>query len=250
MEGVKYFFRGSPDEINFKMFGFIHLILVAVALLGVYLIYENKNKLKRDDLSKLVKKTMAIILLSQQAILYLWYAVTGYSNITESLPLYNCRVAIICTALALLTDKQRYKNISVFWGIYGAVLSLIVVEGDPFSFPHYTMVSFFVGHILLLWGSFFILIVDEYTLSKDNLEPTLIFTNMYHLLLLIFDFYTGSNYDYLVEPPVFKNMFALVPQLVYSFVAILAFNLLILLFYFLASKLKTYSEGVFASSEL
>lgn len=249
MEDIKYFFRGIPDEASFKTFGIIHITLILLAIFGVFLIYYNRDKLREDKISKIVRKIIAFILLCQQTMLYLWYAITGYSNITESLPLYNCRVAIICTALALFTGKKVFKNISVFWGIYGALLSLVVVEGDPFRFPHYTVVSFFVGHILLLWGSFFILIVDEHRLNKNSLKSTLIFTNVYHLLLLLFDLYTGSNYDYLITPPILNNVFALVPQLVYSLIAIISYNLLIMLFYYVTKKINSRSKAILVPSE-
>lgn len=234
---MSYFFRGNPDGIYFKIFSPAHFSLIAVSLLGIYLIFKYKEKLKDDKLSNLFKRIVGITLLSQQIILYMWYFFTGFSSIKESLPLYNCRIAIICTALALLTNKNLFKNISVYWGVYGAILSLIVVEGDPFSFPHYTIVSFFVGHMFLLWGSLFLLFVDNYKLNKQNLKSVLKLTTIHHFLLLVFNIIIKSNYDYLIEPPILNSIFDLIPQLLYSFIAIIIYDLLILIVYFVVNAL-------------
>lgn len=251
MNGIKYFFRATPDTTGFQSFGIAHLILILVTILGTYLIYINKNNLKKDNRTyNLIKKIIGFTLLTQQIILYLWYGITGYSSIKESLPLYNCRIAIICTALALLTNKKLFKNIAIYWGVYGGILSILVVEGDPFIFPHYTIVSFFVGHIFLLWGTVLILLVDRHELNKKSLKSILLFTNIYHLLLLIFDIITQSNYDYLVEAPILQDKFGSLPQMIYSFLAIITFDILILLFHFIAgrilSKNMEYEEKVLA----
>lgn len=234
---MKHFFRGTSDGVYFKNLSLAHLLLVAIAFFGAYLIYRYKDVLQEDRYSKIFKRTIGITLLSQQIILYGWYFFTGFSSIKESLPLYNCRIAIICTALALLTDKKTLKNISVYWGLYGAILALIIVEGDPFSFPHYTIVSFFVGHIFLLWGSLFILFVDNYQVNKRNLHDVLKLTTAYHFVLLIFDIMIKANYDYLIEPPIFKSIVMLMPQMLYSIIAIIIFDLLICIVYFILNTI-------------
>lgn len=235
---MKHFFRGTSDGVYFKNFSPAHFLLIAIALCGAYLIYKYKDVLREDRYSKMFKRTIGITLLSQQIILYGWYLFTGFSSIKESLPLYNCRIAIICTALALLTDKKILKSLSVYWGLYGAILSLIIVEGDPFSFPHYTIVSFFVGHIFLLWGSLFILFVDNYQVNKRNLKDVLKLTTAYHFVLLIFNIMVKANYDYLVEPPIFNSVFILMPQMLYSIIAIITFDLLILIVYFILNTIS------------
>lgn len=235
---MEHFFRGTSDGVYFKSFSLAHFILIAIALFGTYLINKYKDVLKEERHSKIFKRTVGITLLSQQIMLYIWYFYTGFSSIKESLPLYNCRIAIICTALALLTDKKLLKSVSVYWGLYGAILSLIVVEGDPFSFPHFTTVSFFVGHIFLLWGSLFFLLVDNYEVNKRNLKDVLKITTAYHYILLIFNIMIKANYDYLIEPPIFKSLFNLMPQMLYSNIAIITFNLLILIVYFILNTIR------------
>lgn len=241
---MRYFFRGNPDGVYFKMFTPIHFLLLALTILGIYLIYKYRDRLQEDKISKIFKNTIGIVLALQQIILYLWYIYTGYSGIKESLPLYNCRLAVIFAVLALFTGKKIFKSLAVYWGVYGGILALIVVVGDPFLFPHYTMVSFFVCHILLLWSCFYFLFVEKYELNKKNLKFTLQFTTIFHLILLIFNISIGANYDYLIEPPIFKSYFSLMPQLLYSFIAIIIFNLLIVLFSFVVRIIRNNKQEI------
>lgn len=231
MEALKHFFRSEPEGVYFVNYSSVHFIIIFIAIVGIYFLYRYKDHLQMGEKKKLIKSIIGTVLLLQQGILYLWYIFTGYSSIKESLPLYNCRVAIICTALALLTDRKFFKNIAVYWGVYGSILALAYVEGDPFAFPHYTGLSFFLGHIFLLWGTFFILLVDGYKLNKVNLKATIRFTTIYHLALLAFNLLIKANYDYLISPPFFQALAQDLPQIIYSFIAILAFDIFILGFY-------------------
>lgn len=238
MEGFLYFFRGEPDGIYFVNYSFWHFIMIFIAIIGVYFLVKYQDKIRNGKYYKLVRNILGIGLLSQQGILYLWYIFTGYSSIRESLPLYNCRIAIIFTALGLMTDKKLFKNIGVYWGVYGSILALAVVSGDPFSFPHYTLVSFFAGHIFLLWATLFILLIDEYKLNKKNLISTVEVTTIYHIILLFFNILIDANYDYLIKPPIFESFAESLPQPVYSFIAIVSFNVFIIAFYSIVKAIE------------
>lgn len=230
MERFWYFFRSKPDGVYFENYSFWHFLMIFIAIIGVYLLFRNRDSLK-GNMYKYIKYSLGIGMLSQQGILYLWYIFTGFSSIRESLPLYNCRIAIIFTALGLITDKKVFKNIGVYRGVFGSILALAVVEGDPFSFPHYTLVSFFAGHIFLLWGTIFILVVDKYRLNRKSLISAIEITTLYHVILLFFNILIKANYDYLITPPILKEFAKSLPQPVYSIIAIVLFNVLILAFY-------------------
>ncbi|HZK10418.1 MAG TPA: hypothetical protein VFD08_05045, partial [Clostridia bacterium] len=46
------------------------------------------------------------------------------------------------------------------------------------------------------------------------------------------------NYDYLIEPPIFKDIACQMPQVIYSLIAIMAFNLFILVFHIITVALQ------------
>ncbi|MDR7856533.1 TIGR02206 family membrane protein [Tissierella sp.] len=244
MEWIRYFFRGNPDGYVFPIWSLKHLALIFIAFIGVEFIIKYKGKLRNSQLGKYFKIAMIIALSLQQIVLYLWYSFSGYFTIKESLPLYNCRIAIIFTILALITDKKIFKNVGCYWGVAGAILALVMpTDLDPFSFPHYTNISFFLGHIALLWSTLYILVVDEYRINKISLKSILYFTNIYHLLIYTFNIFAKSNYCYLIEPPFAKAFFAsnMSPRF-YSLTTFLAFNIFMILVYVVAKSIYKLLE--------
>ncbi|MBU5427364.1 TIGR02206 family membrane protein [Tissierella pigra] len=230
---MKYFFRGTPDDFVFPIWSLTHFLILAIAFVGVEFIVLKKDRLKSTNMGKIFKKFMIIILVLQQVSLYLWYGFSGYFTIQESLPFYNCRVAIIFTIFALVTDKKIFKNVGCYWGVAGAILALLLpTDLDPFSFPHYTNISFFIGHIGLLWSTIYILVVEEYRMDRESLRSILYFTNIYHSFIYIFNIVAKSNYCYLVEAPIAKASFEkFMSPMAYSLTAFLAFNIFIILIY-------------------
>lgn len=244
MEELRYFFRGTPDGYVFPIWSLAHFAMLIIAFIGVEFIILNKRKLRDSNNGKILKLIMIIALASQQIILYLWYGFSGYFTIHESLPLYNCRIAIIFTIIALITDKKLFRNVGCYWGVAGAILALMMpTDLDPFSFPHYTNISFFLGHIVLLWATVYILVVDQYRINKNSLKSILYFTNTYHLLIYIFNILTNSNYCYLNKAPFAKTFFEnFMSPRAYTLTAFFAFNIFMILVYFIAKTIYKVVE--------
>ncbi|MEY8416794.1 TIGR02206 family membrane protein [Tissierella praeacuta] len=230
---IKMFFRGNPDGYVFPIWSLAHLVIVLIAFMGIEFILLNKRKLKNSQMGRKFKILMIIVLSLQQVILYLWYYFSGYGTIKESLPLYNCRIAIIFTILAFITDKKMFKNVGCYWGIIGSILVIMMpIDVYPFSFPHYANISYFLGHISLLWSIVYILVVDEHRIDKSSLKSILYFTNIYHLFIYFFNIFTKSNYCYLNEPPFARIFFQkFMSPNVYTVTVFFIFNILMILVY-------------------
>lgn len=240
MNYINYFFRGTPDDYIFPTGSLEHWLIIAIILTGIDLIIRYRDKLRILKYKNIFKFSMIIMLTMQQIILYLWYGFSGFFTIHEGLPLYNCRVAIILTIFAFITNKDFYKDICCYWGITGATLALALPTVDPFTFPHYTIFSFFLGHILLLWSGVYFLIVEKHYISKKGLASILLFTNTYHIAIYAFDKITNSNYCYLIKPPFSIGLIDSLTQLLYTFTAFNVFNIIIILFYFLWKMFYMY----------
>ncbi|MBX7392721.1 TIGR02206 family membrane protein [Clostridium chauvoei] len=236
MDLLREIFRTQPDGQTFVKFGVAHISILLISILVCILIINFKKDLKENKkLGTRVKNTIAITLIMQQVILYIWYVVSGYRVLEEGLPLYNCRVSIICLAIGLLINNKKLKTLAVYWGGFGAVFALLLPGTDPFAFPHYTKISYFIGHMFLIWGVIYVLSVDELKLSEKNLEGILIFTNIYHIIVFFVDNVIGANYCYLIKSPI---TLAIMPQFLYTFIAMMVFNVAIILSYIVIKKLS------------
>ncbi|MFB0918341.1 MAG: TIGR02206 family membrane protein, partial [Clostridiaceae bacterium] len=148
MNDLKYFFRGQFDGYVFKLFTPIHFLILGIMILGILLIVLNKEHLKMEE-GKKVKKLIFAILLLEQISQYTWYFLAGTFTWGDGLPLYICRTAIISILIALATGNFKVKSISVYWGLFGGVLASIVKVIYSFNFPHFTNLTYFIGHLFM-----------------------------------------------------------------------------------------------------
>lgn len=215
-------------------FGGAHLLLLALTALGCFFILSDHYLLFKQDK---FKKILAYSLLAQQAIMYAWHFSAGqYFNLAEALPLYNCRIAIFCAIIALLTNHKLARLIAIYWGLFGGIIALIVINPDPFLFPHWGYVSYFVGHTVLLWATVY-LIKTGPTANLASLRQIAIITNLFHIVMIGFNYLAGTNYCYLNKLPL-KSVQLNWPTPVYNLVALLAFNVLLFVVFLALQRLK------------
>ena len=235
MDFFKYFFRNTSEYSNFKIFGSGHISILLVAILGVV------SMIKRIGISRKFEKIVGIVLLSQQAILYTWYLLSGYKLLTEGLPLYHCRIAILLTGIGLLFNKSICKKLGSMWGLIGAVFALVYPSGlDPFIFPHITQFSFFIGHLFLLWGSVYCIFVECIKLNKKDLKTTIYFTNIYHTSVFILNHMIGANYGFMRISPI--GIGNNLHPVVYGLIVTALFNILIIFMNSLMNRQQKSNE--------
>ena len=231
-----YFFRSEPDGYDIEKYGFTHIVLVIIAFMGAILIYRHRDKFKNSN--KNILKIFVVILFLQQFILYAWYLTSGSFSIETSLPLYDCRVAIICLIYGVFFNNDKSKRIGIYLGFVGSMVALLTPELDKFVFPHYTWISFFVGHTLLLWVSCYIFFVEEIEISFQKYMEVFVFTNILHIAIIIFNRLTNCNYAFLSEPPIFKEVAGRLHPLTYIAIMMLMLNFALYLVhsYFMKSR--------------
>lgn len=219
MEFLKYFFRGVSECSNFKVFGLIHIAILFIGILGVLFI------IKRIGISRKFERIIGTVLLLQQIILYTWYLITGYNLLTEGLPLYHCRIAIISIGIGLLFNKSICKKLGSMWGLIGSISALVYPALDPFVFPHITQFSFFVGHLFLLWGSVYCIFIEGIKLDEKDLKTIIYFTNIYHISVFILNRMIEANYGYMRISPI--GIGNNLHPVVYGLMVIALFNVVI-----------------------
>ena len=236
LDFIVYFFRSEPEGRDIVKYGTTHISLVLIAFIGAILIYRHRDTFKNSN--KNILKIFVIILFLQQFILYAWYLTSGSFSIETSLPLYDCRVAIICLIYGVFFDNDKSKRIGIYLGFVGSIVALLSPELDKFIFPHYTWISFFVGHIFLLWVSCYIFFVEEIEISFQKYMEVFVFTNLLHIAIIIFNNFTNCNYAFLSEPPIFKEVAGRLHPITYISIMmiILNFSLYLVHSYFMKSR--------------
>ena len=223
MDKIRYFFRGGQEDYYFKAFGLPHIIhlIIAVAVV-MHILKINKGNRKFELF-------IGFVLLLQQAILYSWYLGANFKVITEGLPFYHCRVAIIALGLGLIFNKELLTKIGAYWGLSGGILAFVVINTDGFYYPHITLFSYFIGHYFLLWGAVYALFVKKIGMSKKDYHFMLKFTTGYHIFIFFVNKALGANYAYMASSPIgFASNWSAIP---YALLVITIFNLIITIEY-------------------
>ena len=235
MENVLNFFTNKPSPINFMTFGPVHLLILFMALIISIFIF------RRIGENRGIELFIGCILIFQQIILYSWYFISNYNSIKEGLPLYHCRIAIIFLGSGLIFKSRNLIKLGSYLGIFGSIGALLFPGLDPFSFPHITQFSYFIGHLFLLWGSIYSLAVKKVGMSKLDLNNSLIFINIYHVLMYNLNRYINSNYGYMNSPPFHIGIY--LPPLLYGLLVIIVFSVVLVGEYILINKVHVYKEN-------
>ena len=228
MEGILNFFTNKPSPIKFITFGPVHLLILFMALIISIFIF------RRIGENRGIELFIGCILIFQQIILYSWYFISNYNSIKEGLPLYHCRIAIIFLGLGLIFNNKNLTKLGSYLGIFGSIGALLFPGLDPFSFPHITQFSYFIGHLFLLWGSIYLLFVKKIGMTKIDLKNIFLFTNLYHVIVFVLNHKISSNYAYLRQPP-FKINYTFNPYF-YGFIVMMIFNIILALEYLFINK--------------
>lgn len=237
----KYFFREQPDGYIFPSFSKTHYVILGITILICYLMVRYRWEIRKNDkLRNGIKNTVIIVLLSQQIFLYIWYWKSQYNFLTQGLPLYNCRVAIIATALGLVFNNKMLKTISCYWGILGGIVALLCPIVDPFTFPHYTVVSFFIGHVFLMVGCLYIIVIEQYNFNLNSLISILKFSTIYNVVVFFINRILNSNYCFLNMAPF--SLEREIPQLVYTLIVFMVFNMAIWIEHMLTKNIQAKME--------
>ena len=186
---LEYFFRTVTDP-DFALDTWVKISITVglVAVMVLAMLVKNKNKALRIGIC---------LSLAQQLILYSWYTITNYNLVTEGLPLYHCRICMLGLIIAYFFKKDALVQYLSILGLISGSMACIVIGMDPFNFPHWTNVSYVLGHYFLVFNATIILRDRVRLLFKDVLTITL----MMNFFILVIDLKIGANYGYMLGLP-------------------------------------------------
>lgn len=176
----------QPPEISLLWY----LVMMAVLLVLIYISvksYRNPIYVRAFKLLQAVQLTA----------LYTWYVFADIP-LSNSLPLYHCRLAMF--ALLLLPDGTKLKQYFALMGASGAIFALGYPVMDAYDFPHITAFSFIAGHYALLVNGLVYLLnhYDSQLLSRFRISS---YTLGLNLFLIFVNKVTGGNYGILRDTP-------------------------------------------------
>lgn len=187
------FFSGQPSNpFHLSLGGYLSVMITLLLLVVLSFRYYDRKKFQR--IFKLLQWVQIIFL-------YTWYAYHRLP-LSESLPLYHCRIAMF--VLLLLSDQVSFKCYFALLGLCGSLLAIVYPIFDPFPFWHLATFSYLLGHYALVVNALVYLLNDKSSsmITESNIVA---FTAGLNALLIIANTLTGGNYGFLRQSPIINN---------------------------------------------
>lgn len=228
-----YYYHGG----DFNLFSISHInALLTLLLMNILMVYIIR-KTQSEKISNIIRITLAIILLIQELSLSIWRLSYGEWRVATSLPLHLCGIAIILAAFMLFKKSKTIYEVVYFWAIAGATQALITPDIGQYGFPHYRYFQFFVSHGLLVTAVIYATFILKFRPSAKSIYKTFVITNIYMIIIGVFNFLTGSNYLFIAHKPETASLIDLMPPWPYYIIhlellALILFSLCYLPFTF------------------
>ncbi len=195
------FFSFEPGIFNFEVFGWIHILITVVMLIGIFLIYIHREKINAiKNQSKIFRYSISIIMLVNMIVYYLEAIINGRYSLEIHLPLHLCFISGFFFMYVLITNNKKLFKYAYFFSFIGPLPAIIfpdLITGfDRFIFWH-----FIISHHLFLVASQYCLFVLNWEVSKNDIIKSFGVANIYFLFILIFNTTFNTNYVMTTELP-------------------------------------------------
>lgn len=238
------FFGKPPANAPFILFGKAHLMaLVALPLIS-FLIYYTKDQIRTHDNERTIRYTAGIFIIFVQISYGLNNMYNGIATIKKDLPLSLCGAAMVLTGVLLLTKSYRLFEVLYFWSIVGVIQALITPNLGPYGPTHFRFYQFMIGHIGVFVLTIYMIVVHGFRPRYRSIYKSLGWLIVFTFAVLLFNYWTGANYLYLLKPPANPSLLDYFPEfpmnvLVLIGIAFALFHLAYLPFYFKKQSTNT-----------
>ncbi|HKL41932.1 MAG TPA: TIGR02206 family membrane protein [Clostridia bacterium] len=239
---ISYLFRTGVENNKFPLFSPIHLLMLMSVFMIILLLILGKNKIKNDkQLEKKVSMTLVFLIIIENSLFYGWNLFTHPEPLTEIFPLYTCRLVEVLIIFMLITKKSKYFIMPYFWGILGGISSFILPDIGGYYWPHITYLSFYIGHLAIIVGPLYGIIIYNFKIEKREFFYFLKFSYVFYFFTFAVNILVNGNYAFLMAPPIAAQEAGYVPKLIPHFIAYTTiYTFVSSLFYFIPSLYRKH----------
>ena len=154
----------------------------------------------------MVTYVMGAVMFCSSVMIPLWSAFNGQFNVDTDFPLQLCGISgLICSVLPFLKRKQFLFDFVFYSGIIGGIVSILTPQLNSYDGSHFVYIEYYVRHGLILLMPLFMFRNLNIQPSKYSSLKSFLILNVLMVIIMPLNFYLGSNYMYLIEPPQVNN---------------------------------------------
>ena len=175
------------------------VLIVIIFVLGLGRFLSKHQNVK-------VTYLMGVILFFTSVVTPLRTVLNGNWNIVTDLPLHLCGISgLICSFLPFLKRKQALFDFVFYTGVIGGIMSVLTPQMNGFDGSNFAYLEYYVRHVLIFLLPLYMLQNLNIRPSKYSVLRSFGILNILLVIIMPLNFYLGSNYMYLAEPPQAKN---------------------------------------------
>ena len=187
---------------EFELFGWLHIVILAVAIGSLVGMYHLRQLLKLPAVGRTFRYAVAALILVSETVFQVWMASRNGFRWAEFVPLGLCAMMEWITVVALIFDLGSVIRVVLPWAFVGAFLSFFVVNmGIPYTFPHFRFFHYFGIHWLFIVGNLYYLFAERFSYRYRDLLKSTAWLAGVSLVILIIDLAMNQNFMFLVEWP-------------------------------------------------
>lgn len=190
---------------QFHPYGPAHLCVIFLTITLPFAL----EGLVRSTKSSLTERIVVGILSLLLVLNYLVYLslVRRFGAVTweQLLPMQLCDWAMVVIIIALWTRRSGWFEVAYFWGIGGTVQALLT-PNLLYGFPDFRFFSFFISHCGIIVGIIFLMLRHHLRPYGFSIVRVFLWTELYFILTLAADKFTGFNYGFLIHKPEAKTL--------------------------------------------
>ncbi len=210
---MKEFFGLVPGIFHFHLFGFWHIVMSVATLLAIFLIYHNREKLRKWKYhDKEARYFIAIFMFLNMVIYYVPMIIMGTWDWHVHLPLHLCFISGGLFMITMITENRKLYKLTYFLSFLGPLPAILFPDltcgPDRFIFW-----QFFISHHFFLVASLYTLYVLDYKIEKRDLPRAFLGALCIFGIMFVFNLIFGTNYIMMNKLP--DHMLKLFPFLVW-----------------------------------
>jgi hypothetical integral membrane protein (TIGR02206 family) len=177
----------------------IAVLVVIIFILGLGRFLSSQNNIR-------VTYLMGVILFFTSVVTPLRTAINGHWNVVTDLPFHLCGISgLICSFLPFLKRKQALYDFVFYTGVIGGIMSVLTPQMNGYDGSDFAYLEYYIRHVLIFLLPLYMLQNLNIRPSKYSVLTSFIIINVLLVFIMSLNFYLGSNYMYLAEPPQANN---------------------------------------------
>lgn len=183
---------------TFNLFGPVHIVILGAipVLAAVLATIENKIAPKNCR----IRIWLAVVLLLNSAVWYLYLAIRGWLTFPNGLPLELCDATLGLTIFTLLTLNKTTFDLVYYSALGGTSMALLTPDLGE-ALPSFAAIEFFLMHGLVLVGILYLIWSKQARPRPGSVWKAMLAVNIFAVAVGTFDFIFRTNYMYLRAKP-------------------------------------------------